>query len=130
MADNKTLEFDTWLLQSVILANVDGPGTTERINNAADLLSKTPMAVSDLRAGLFRLAQKGFVQEANGNYSAAQTTAGIKWLERDKIRQLLSAEPAQGDVKSAGTGNLSKVAGDYVKKFQGFMSGLTNPRKE
>ncbi|PPD58383.1 hypothetical protein [Dehalogenimonas etheniformans] len=130
MADNKSLEFDTWLLRSVMLANVEGSGTPERIANAADLMSKTPMAATDLRAGLARLAQRGFVQEANGSFSATQITAGLKWNERDKIRQLLLAEPERSGDMGAGTSSIGKVAGDYVKRFQGFMSGLTNPKKE
>jgi hypothetical protein len=139
-ADTKQLNFDTWLLQSIMLTNVDGSGTAKRILDAADLMSKIPMAEADLRGGLVRLAQKGFIEDKDGGYSPTATAAGLKWSEREKIRQLLEAEPPTEE-KKAAAGDLSKLAGqardrlekttgDYVKKFQGFMSGLNKPKKE
>ena len=142
MADKKYLEFDVWLLQSVILANIDGSGMPERILNAADLMSKTPMTETDLRGGLVRLAQNGFIAEQDGRfYATAAVPASLKWSEREKIRQLLEAEPPAEDEKAADAGNLAKIAGqardrlqktagDYVKRFQGLISGLNKPKKD
>jgi hypothetical protein len=130
MADNKMIEFDTWVLRSVILANVDGKGTTERILAAANLMSKTPMIEADLRNGLTRLVQKGFVDQREGRYSITSAVPdNIKWSETEKIRRLLETEPPAIE-KKAATDDLGKLAGDYVKRFQGFMSGLTKPKKE
>jgi hypothetical protein len=140
MADKKYLEFDIWLLQSVMLANIDGRGTPERITTASDLLSKTPMAYTDLRAGLIRLAENGFIEDRDGGYAPiARVAAAARWSEREKVKQLLTAEPAPEAAKPAA--NLAKIAdqtrdrfqkttGVYVKRFQGFLSGLTNPKKE
>lgn len=131
MPDYKSLEFDTWLLQSLILAKVGGIPTRERVAAAADLLSKTPMADADLQDGLIRLAQRGLVQEGNGSYSVtAAVPPTLKWSEREKVRQLLSAETPPEAAKAETSGNLGKQAGVYVKRFQGFVSGLTKPKKE
>lgn len=131
MADNKSIEFDTWLLQSIMLANVDGSGTPKRILAAAELMRKNPMPEGDLGAGLTRLSQGGFIEEREGRYSpTAAVPPSIKWLEKLKVRELLSAEPATGEKKAAAADDLGKLAGDYVKRFQGFMSGLTKPKKE
>ena len=103
MADRKHVQFDTWLLQSVMLANVDGDGTEKRILTAADLMSKTPMAELDLRGGLLRLVQNGFVVVESGVYfPTAAVPAGIKWSEREKVRQLLEAEPATEQTRGGG----------------------------
>ncbi len=126
----KYLSFDTWLLQAVMLANLDGSGTVKRILTAADLMSKTPMTELDLRGGLLRLVQNGFVGVEGGVYfPTAMVPAGIKWSEREKVRQLLEAEPTT-EQNTAAAGDLSKLAGDYVKRFQGFMSGLNKPKKD
>ncbi len=142
MPDNKSLQFDTWLLQSVILANIDGVGTPERIMAAADLMGKTPMVDSDLHAGVIRLVQKGLVEEHNGSYHlTTMVPAMVKWSEREKIRQLVSAEPKPEAAKAPESGNIAKIAGqardrlqkttgDYAKRLQGFMSGLTKPKKD
>jgi hypothetical protein len=130
MVDSKFLEFDTWLLRSIMLAKVDGSATVERILGAADLMSKTPMTASDLRYGLIRLAQNGWIEEREGAYSpTAAVPAALKWSDKEKVRQLL-AEPKPETEKSTDSGNLTKIAGGYVKRFQGFVSGLTNPKKE
>jgi hypothetical protein len=131
MADNRAMEFDIWVLQSVILANIDGKGTTERILAAADLMSKMPMAEADLRGGLARLARRGLIDQRDGQYTVtAAVPENIKWSEKEKIRRLLEAEPTATDKKAASTDDLGKLASDYVKRFQGFISGLTKPRKE
>jgi hypothetical protein len=124
MPEYKSLEFDTWLLQSVILANSDGKGTSEKILTAADLLSKTPMPEADLGTGLARLIQMGLVQDNQWYYSTTGSVpSGLRWTERDKIRELLSIQMQGEQVAKPAK------AGDYVKRFQGFMSGLTKPKK-
>ena len=142
MIDKKYLNFDIWLLQSVMLANVDGGGTPARILVAADLLSKTPMADADLRGGLVRLSENGFIENLDGSYApTARIAAAAKWSEREKVRQLLEAEPPAGELNTPDSGNLAKIAGQardrlqktigvYVKRFQGLMSGLTRPKKD
>ena len=141
-ADGKHLNFDLWLLQSILLANVDGGGTPERILGAADLMSKTPMTDTDVRGGLARLVQNGFIENRDGRYSpTAVIPTTLKWSEREKIRQLLTAEPHSEETKAADSGNLSKLAGQardqlqkttgvYVKRFQSLMSGLNRPKKD
>ncbi|XUW99996.1 MAG: hypothetical protein TUN42_08880 [Dehalogenimonas sp.] len=124
MADNNSIAFDTWLLQSVLLANVEGRGTPEKILAAADLLSKTPMLESELHSGLARLIQKGLVRDNQWYYSTTDSVpSDLKWSEREKIRELLSIQiPEEQNETPVKTG-------DYVKKFQGFMSKLINPER-